>query len=132
MYEDFTAQDPLTGEKLHCEYHSLIVAIATRHSDTVDIKFLVNGKAMWIALPHPAWVEFRRRSGGAITDRMAVDLAGYFLKRSIERGEGVDRNHWNDITVDDVMELARDLGWLRPSAGSGEGGEDRPATATTG
>lgn len=121
MYEDFKAKDPLTGEVYHCIYQALIVGIATRHSDTVDIKFLVNGKPMWLGLPHPAWVEFRRRTGQRLSDRMAVDLAGFYLKRLIEDGQGVERQHWNDITVDDVMQLADSLGWLKESS--------RPAAA---
>jgi hypothetical protein len=113
MYEDFHCTDPLTGQDYHCIYQALIVGIATRHSDTVDIKFLINGKSMWIGLPHPAWVEFKLRTNQPITDRMAVDLAGFYLKKSIENGEGVDRNHWNDIKVEDVMRLAAELGWLK-------------------
>ena len=112
MYEDFTATDPLTQQALHCEYQCLIVGIATRHSDTVDIKFLVNGMGVWLGLPHRAWVEFKRQTGVALSDRMAVDLAGCYLKRAIESGQGADTNHWNDITVADVLELAAGLNWL--------------------
>jgi len=117
MYEDFTATDPLTHEAIHCEYQCLVVGIATRHSDTVDIKFLVNDQGVWLGLPHPAWVEFKRRTGVALSDRMAVDLAGYYLKRAIESGAGAEQNHWNDISVDDVMELATGMKWL-PAARS--------------
>lgn len=112
MYEDFHAADPLTGREFRCQYQCLIVGIATRHSDTVDIKFLVENEPMWLGLPHPAWVEFKRVTGQTITDRMAVDLAGLFLRRAIESGLGVERQHWNDITVADVMSLAGELGWL--------------------
>ncbi|HWG37862.1 MAG TPA: hypothetical protein VN690_09115 [Terriglobales bacterium] len=112
MYEDFSATDPLTLQTFHCEYRCLMVGIATRHSDTVDIKFLVNGEGVWLGLPHPAWVEFKRLTGLPLSDRMAVDLAGFYLKRAIESGVGADRSHWNDITVSDVLELARGLKWL--------------------
>ncbi len=116
MYEDFTAQDPLDKRSYHCVYQAIIVGIATRHSDTVDIKFLVNGRGVWIGLPHPAWLEFRRRTGIALADRMAVDLAGLYLKQQIESGAGADRNHWNDIRVEEVMRLAGELGWLQPQS----------------
>lgn len=112
MYEDFTAQDPLDQTQYHCLYQAIIVGISTRHSDTVDIKFLVNGKGIWIGLPHPAWLEFRRRTGYALSDRMAVDLAGFYLKQQIESGAGADRSHWNDIQVEEIMRLAGELGWL--------------------
>jgi len=47
---------------VHCLYQALIVAIATRHADAVDIKFLVDGRPVWVALPHPAWVEYKKRT----------------------------------------------------------------------
>lgn len=117
MYEDFTATDPLTHESVHCEFQCLTVGIATRHSDTVDLKFLVNGEGVWLGLPHPAWVEFKRRTGVPLSDRMAVDLGGCYLKQAIESGVGAERNHWNDISVDDVMKLAASLNWL-PAPGN--------------
>ncbi|MGH9393308.1 MAG: hypothetical protein ACRD1E_04000 [Terriglobales bacterium] len=117
MYEEFSATDPLTQQTFRCEYQCLIVGIATRHSDTVDIKFLVRGapgepSPVWLGLPHPAWVEFKRLTGVPLSDRMAVDLAGFYLKRAIESGLGAERSHWNDITVADVIELASGLQWL--------------------
>ncbi len=112
MYEDFTAQDPLDQRSYHCVYQAIIVGIATRHSDTVDIKYLVNGRGIWLGLPHLAWLEFRRRTGYPLADRMAVDLAGLYLKRQIESGAGADRSHWNDIGVEEIMGLAGELGWL--------------------
>ncbi len=112
MYEDFTITDPLSQKPYRCEYQSLIVGIATRHSDTVDIKFLVNGQGVWVGLPHPAWVEFKRRTGQALSDRMAVDLAGLYLKKQIETGAGAERNHLNDVSVNDVLALAEELHWL--------------------
>ncbi|HEY7855337.1 MAG TPA: hypothetical protein VIC32_02755 [Terriglobales bacterium] len=116
MYEDFSATDPLTQQSFHCEYQCLVVGIATRHSDTVDIKFMVNGQSVWLGLPHPAWVEFKRITGLPLSDRMAVDLAGFYLKRAIESGLGADRNHWNDITVKDVLGLAHSLNWVPQTA----------------
>lgn len=115
MYEDFTVTDPLTQRAFHCEFQCLMVGVATRHSDTVDFKFLVNGEGVWLGLPHPAWVEFQRRSGVALSDRMAVDLAGCYLKQAIESGLGAERSHWNDITVDEIMALAASLHWIPPA-----------------
>ena len=87
MYADFSATDRWTGQTVHCMYQALIVAIATRHADAVDIKFICNGRPVWIALPHPAWVEYRNRTGNVITDPMAVQIAGHYLKWAIESGE---------------------------------------------
>lgn len=86
MYEDFKVRDRWTGEEIHCVYQALIVAIATRHADAVDIKFLADGKPIWIALPHPAWVEHHRRTGHVISDPLAIQIAGHYLKTAIENG----------------------------------------------
>ncbi len=102
MYADFHAVDRWTGKRVHCIYQALIVAIATRHADAVDIKFLVDGKPVWIALPHPAWAEYNRRTGRVITDPMAVEIAGRFLKQAIESGENGGREILT-LTVDETL-----------------------------
>jgi hypothetical protein len=102
MYEDFYATDRRTGDRAHCVYQSLIVAIATRHADAVDIKFLVDGKPVWIALPHSAWAEYNGRTGKVITDPMAVQIAGHYLKQAVETGENGGRE-MHVLTVGEVL-----------------------------
>jgi len=51
MYEDFHVADRWSGENLHCRWRGTLVAIATRHADAVDVRFDVNGRPLWIALP---------------------------------------------------------------------------------
>jgi uncharacterized membrane protein len=98
MYEDFTATDRWTKKQVHCVYQALIVAVATRHADAVDIKFLVNGRTVWVALPLPAWTEYKNRTGTMITDPLAVQIAGHYLKAALESGEGVGRDMYS-LTV---------------------------------
>ena len=66
MYEDFKVTDRWTGEELRCLWKGTVVAIATRHADATDIRFSVNGKPVWIAMPNLAWVEQKRRNGHVI------------------------------------------------------------------
>jgi len=87
MYSDFRCVERWSGKEIHCMYQALIVAIATRHADAVDIKFLVDGHPVWIALPHPAWVEYHQRTGEVLSDPLAVEAAGHYLKSAIEAGE---------------------------------------------
>jgi hypothetical protein len=103
MYEDFQATDRWTGEKLHCTYQALIVAIATRHADAVDIKFLASGRPVWIALPHPTWVEYNARTGRVITDPLAIQTAGHFLKTAIESGTYEHGREMYTLTVDESL-----------------------------
>ena len=102
MYDDFQAVDRWSGQQVHCIYQALIVAIATRHADAVDVKFLAGGRPVWIALPHPAWVEYNRRTGQVITDPLAVQIAGHYLKKAIESGEDGGREMYS-LTVDETL-----------------------------
>lgn len=103
MFTDFTANDRWTRKQVHCLYQALVVAIATRHADAVDIKFLVAGRPVWVALPHPAWVEYKKRSGKMITDALAKEIAGHFLKTALESGEGVGREMYS-LTVEETLQ----------------------------
>lgn len=102
MFEDFTATDRWTKKPVHCVYQALIVAIATRHADAVDVKFLVDGRTVWVALPHPAWVEYKNRTGKAITDSLAVEIAGHYLKAALQAGEGLGRDMYS-LTVAETL-----------------------------
>ena len=105
MYEDFRVTDRWTSEELHCSWKGTVVAIATRHADATDIRFAVNGRAVWIAMPNVAWVEHKRRTGKVITDYLAAQAAGRFLKSIIETGYDNGREMYT-MTVDEVLEHA--------------------------
>ncbi len=102
MFADFNSTDRWTKKQVHCVYQAMIVAIATRHADAVDIKFLVDGHTVWVALPHPAWVEYKKRTGKAITDSLAVEIAGHYLKTALESGEGGGRDMYS-LTVEETL-----------------------------
>jgi len=102
MYADFHCIDRWSNKEVHVMYQALIVAIATRHADAVDIKFLVDGHPVWIALPHPAWVEYNKRTGKVITDPLAVEAAGHYLKQAIEQGEDGGRE-MHSLTVNETL-----------------------------
>ena len=102
MYEDFVAIDRWTGKPLHCVWKGTIVAIATRHADAVDVRFDVNGRPMWIALPLTAWKEQKLRTGKVITDQLAAQIAGRYLKQLVVEGYDSRREIYT-MTVDEVL-----------------------------
>ena len=104
MYEDFHVTDRWSGEDLHCSWKGTMVAIATRHADAVDVRFDVNGRPMWIALPCTAWVEQKKRTGLVITDHLTAQIAGCYLKQLIEEGYDSRREVYT-MTVDEVLRL---------------------------
>ena len=105
MYEEFHVTDRWTGEDLLCRWKANVVAIATRHADAVDVLFEVNGRPMCIALPCTAWIEQKSRSGKVITDQLAVQIAGRYLKQLIEEGYDSRREVYT-MKVPEVLQLA--------------------------
>lgn len=105
MYEDFRVTDRWTGEELHCRWKANIVAIATRHADAVDVRFDVNGRAMWVAMPCLAWVEQKKRSGKVITDGLAAQTAGHYLKAMVEEGYDANREMYTMSTEEVLAHL---------------------------
>jgi len=102
MYEEFRVTDRWSGEELVCRWKGTLVAIATRHADAVDVRFDVNGRAMWIALPLEAWGRHKSLTGKVITDQLAAQIAGRFLKQLIEEGYDSQREIYT-MTVDEVL-----------------------------
>ena len=102
MYRDFRATERWTGQELHCLYQALVVAISTRDADAVDIKFLAGGRPVWISLPHPAWVEYKKRTGRELTDPLAIAIAGHYLKQAIESGLEGGREMYS-LTVEETL-----------------------------
>jgi len=103
MYEDFHVADRWSNEDLHCKWKANIVAIATRHADAVDVRFDVNGRPMWIAMPNEAWVAQKKRTGMVITDQLAAQIAGRYLKRIIEEGYDARREMYT-MSIPEVLE----------------------------
>jgi hypothetical protein len=102
MFEDFNVTDRWSGEVLHCRWKGTLVAIATRHADAVDVRFEVNGRPMWIALPLEAWGRQKLLTGKVITDQIAAQIAGRYLKQLVEEGYDARREIYT-MTVDEVL-----------------------------
>ncbi len=89
-YRDFQARSSLTQQDYHCQFVYLQTAISLRHSDTVDVKFRVDGTGVVVALPHTAWVEYQHRTGQPLTDARASEVAASLLQEALERGDDLE------------------------------------------
>jgi hypothetical protein len=103
----FTVTSKLTGETHECRFSHMWNGIATRHSDTIDTKFFVDGAAIVLGLAHPAFVKFRDRAGRDLTDREASFIAAEFLR---ERLEEEDQRPLYDVSEADVLRLIGAIG----------------------
>ena len=118
MFRDFQAFDGWTKKQVHVIYQALIVAVATRHADAVDIKFLVDGRPVWVSLPLLAWEKYRKQTGKTITDPLAIAISGHYLKTALETGEGVGREMYS-LTVEQTLHhLEGAVKHLEPAAAS--------------
>jgi hypothetical protein len=97
----------LTGHIYECRFSYLWNGIATRHSDTIDTKFFVDGDVVMVGLAHTAFVKFRERSGRDLTDREASFIAADYLR---ERLEEEDVRPVYDVTHEDVLRLIDQVG----------------------
>jgi hypothetical protein len=103
----FEVTSKLTGKVYQCRFSHLWNGIATRHADTIDTKFYVDGEAHVVGLAHPAFVAFRERTGRDLTDREASFIAAEYLR---ERLEEEDERPLYDVFYDEVMRLIEQIG----------------------
>jgi hypothetical protein len=103
----FDVVSPLTGQNYQVRFSHLWNGIATRHSDTIDTKFLVDGRAMIVGLAHTGFVEFRARSGRDLSDREASFAAAEYLR---ERLEEEDERPLYDVSAGELARLIEKIG----------------------
>ena len=77
----FDIPSKVTDFVYHCRFSHCWNGIATRHSDTMDCKFFVDGKGVILGLAHPAFVDFHARTGrGLIRPRSELYRRGIFAR----------------------------------------------------
>jgi len=103
----FDVPSKLTDEAYHVRFSHLWNGIATRHSDTIDTKFFVDGRGVVVGLAHTGFTQFRELRGRALTDREACFVAAEYLR---ERLEQEDERPLYDVSEEDVLRLAAQRG----------------------
>jgi hypothetical protein len=103
----FEVASRLTGQRYQCRFSHMWNGIATRHSDTIDTKFFVDGRAVVLGLAHTAFVEFRARASRDLSDREASHIAANALRERLEQEE---EHTLYDVSAADVLRLIDFLG----------------------
>lgn len=113
-YPDFSVQSALGGERFECRFRNLSTGITPRHSDTVDVQFLVNGEPAVVALSLAAFAEYRALTGEALTDPEVMHIAALCLEDALEK-EGLSEDRMVVPTHARTMELAEKIHSLAKS-----------------
>jgi hypothetical protein len=103
----FDVPSKVTDYRYKCAFSHCYNGIATRHSDTMDCKFIVDGKGVLLGLAHLGFVAFRERAGRNLTDREASYIGAEYLR---ERLEQEDEHSLYDVSTADVTRIIGKLG----------------------
>ena len=87
--------DPF-GRKWQVLFKWLQTAISLRHSDTVDVKFVLESDGTkvqkQIAMPHVDLLELSRRTSREMSDSWCSRLAALHLRHMVENGEDMEKD----------------------------------------
>ena len=102
----FDIPSKVTDYVYRCRFSHCWNGIATRHADTMDCKFFVDGKGVVLGLAHPGFVEFATRTKRNLSDREASYIAAEYLR---ERLEQEDEHSLYDVSAADVLRIIEEL-----------------------
>jgi hypothetical protein len=102
----FDVPSKVTDYAYKCRFSHCWNGIATRHADTMDCKFYVDGKGVILGLAHPGFVAFRSRFGRDLSDREASYVAAEYLR---ERLEQEYEHSLYDVSASDVARIIEKL-----------------------
>lgn len=105
-FRQFEAGPDPFGRTWKVEFKWLQTAISLRHSDTVDVKFVLReGETRaqkTIAMPHIDLLQLSKKTGRPMTDAWCSRLAALHLMHIIETGEDIEK----DLVTLSAEELA--------------------------
>ena len=104
---EFDVTSRLTDHAYHCRFSHLWNGVATRHSDSVDTKFLVDGTGSVVGLAHPGFIQFTEKYGRDLSDREASYIAAQYLREQLEQE---DERPLYDVSAADVGRIIAMLG----------------------
>jgi len=95
-FRDFDAGPDPFGQMWHIRFNWLQTAISIRHSDSVDVKFLLESGPeslqKTVSLPLPELLAVAREGGFAMSDAWCSRLAMLHLKHLISSGEDMEKD----------------------------------------
>jgi hypothetical protein len=106
-FRHFRLEPDPAGRTWQVDFLWLQTAVSIRHSDSVDVKFLLtSGDARIekvVSLRHPDLVELSRTAGRPLTDSWCMTLAARHLAKMVETGDDFEKA----LATVEAAELAR-------------------------
>ena len=102
----FDVPSKVTDYVYRCCFSHCWNGIATRHADTMDCKFFVDGKGVVLGLAHPGFVEFAARAKRNLSDREASYIAAEYLRGRLEQE---DEHSLYDVSAAEVLRIIQKL-----------------------
>ena len=95
-FRQFEAGPDPFGRTWKVEFKWMQTAISLRHSDTVDVKFVLRDEGIrvekTIAMLHLDLLQLSKRTGRRMTDAWCSRLAALHLKHLIQTGEDMEKD----------------------------------------
>jgi len=82
----FEVSSKALNEPAKIRFLHLLSGIATRHRDSIDCSFLVNGRKVLVAISCAALTALREGEHKFLSDQQLAEIAARVLRRSIEEG----------------------------------------------
>ena len=107
----FEVSSRALAEPVKVRFVHLFAAIATRHSDTIDCDFLVDGKHTTVSISCLALTELREKEQKYLSDQQLAEIAARHLRRTLEQGYDATQA---ELFIDGAQlhALGKELGFL--------------------
>jgi hypothetical protein len=120
QFREFDAGPDPFGRKYHVLFKWLQTAISLRHSDTVDVKFILIDEdgarsEKVIAMQHADLLRISRETGRPIEDPWCARLAQLHLQHLVETGEDMEKDLVT-VPYSDLQRYGKQLAQMEESA----------------
>ena len=107
----FEVSSKALSESVKIRFVHLLSGIATRHRDSIDCTFLVNGQKVLVAISCATLTALREQNKIFLTDQQLVEIAAHFLRRNLEDGYDSSLTELF-LGGDNLLAVARELKFL--------------------
>ena len=107
----FEVRSEALGAPVQVRFVHLMSGIATRHSDTIDCFFRVDGRTVTVAISAAVLTELREREQKYLSDQQLVEIAALHLRRTLEQGYDATQAEL-PLEGEELRRLAWERGYL--------------------